>query len=276
MGIGERRDDTGSLPEPDHDRAAAFSEPGDALSAPPPGKEPASEDFAGRIGPMGPHSWVEQRIREATERGEFDNLPGAGKPLPLAESQDPDWWIKAKLKKENLDESDLVPGVIALRREAQSFPDSLSGFTREADVRAVLADYNRRVIEDIKRPTFGPSVPVVAPRIDVDAMVERWKALQTELQKQKEREERMARNREREARAAAAARAAQTQPERAPLPLLYVLAVVLAASGVAQVAVLLTPEPMLFPKPVAGVILAVAVLGLVSVITMIVRGHRES
>ena len=26
-------------------------------------------------------SWVDKRIREATERGEFENLPGAGKPL---------------------------------------------------------------------------------------------------------------------------------------------------------------------------------------------------
>lgn len=61
----------------------------------------------------------------------------------------------------------------------------------------------------------------------------------------------------------------------APLPLLYVLAFVLAASAAAQIAVLLNPEPMLFPKPMAGVILAVAALGLVSVVVMIVRGHRE-
>jgi len=29
-------------------------------------------------------SWVDQQIREAQERGEFDNLPGTGKPLDLA------------------------------------------------------------------------------------------------------------------------------------------------------------------------------------------------
>jgi DnaJ family protein C protein 28 len=29
-------------------------------------------------------SWIEQQIREAQERGEFDDLPGKGKPLDLA------------------------------------------------------------------------------------------------------------------------------------------------------------------------------------------------
>ena len=28
--------------------------------------------------------WIDQQIREAQERGEFDNLPGKGKPLDLA------------------------------------------------------------------------------------------------------------------------------------------------------------------------------------------------
>jgi DnaJ family protein C protein 28 len=28
-------------------------------------------------------SWIEQQIREARERGDFDNLPGSGKPLDL-------------------------------------------------------------------------------------------------------------------------------------------------------------------------------------------------
>jgi hypothetical protein len=38
---------------------------------------------------------VEKQIREAQERGEFDNLPGAGKPLRGidADRDDPDWWV---------------------------------------------------------------------------------------------------------------------------------------------------------------------------------------
>ena len=35
-------------------------------------------------GPRDWESWIDQQIREAQERGEFDNLPGKGKPLDLA------------------------------------------------------------------------------------------------------------------------------------------------------------------------------------------------
>ena len=39
---------------------------------------------------------VERQIREAMERGEFENLPGAGKPLHTAD-QGPGWWIRRYL-----------------------------------------------------------------------------------------------------------------------------------------------------------------------------------
>lgn len=46
-------------------------------------------------------------VREAIERGEFDNLPGKGKPLHLKRVGDPDWWIKDKLEREQLDHGEL-------------------------------------------------------------------------------------------------------------------------------------------------------------------------
>ena len=36
--------------------------------------------------------------------GEFDNLPGTGKPLNLSDAQDPDWWIKRYVAREGLGE----------------------------------------------------------------------------------------------------------------------------------------------------------------------------
>lgn len=46
-------------------------------------------------------SVVERRIREASERGEFENLPGAGEPLPeLGEPYDPRWWAKRYVERE--------------------------------------------------------------------------------------------------------------------------------------------------------------------------------
>jgi hypothetical protein len=47
-------------------------------------------------------SFVERKIREAQEAGEFERLPGEGKPLKLRHRDDPDWWVKSKIEDENL------------------------------------------------------------------------------------------------------------------------------------------------------------------------------
>jgi hypothetical protein len=46
---------------------------------------------------------AENKLRAAIDAGEFENLPGMGKPSPLIdEPYDPFWWIKRKLRQENL------------------------------------------------------------------------------------------------------------------------------------------------------------------------------
>ncbi|MDR1798990.1 MAG: DUF1992 domain-containing protein [Bifidobacteriaceae bacterium] len=45
---------------------------------------------------------AERLVRQATERGEFSGLPGAGRPLRLRHVGDPDWWIKQKIEDEDL------------------------------------------------------------------------------------------------------------------------------------------------------------------------------
>ena len=46
---------------------------------------------------------ADAKIEEAMKAGEFDNLPGMGKPLALDEEPyDPYWWIRRKLKREEL------------------------------------------------------------------------------------------------------------------------------------------------------------------------------
>lgn len=122
-------------------------------------------------------SWVERQIREAVERGEFDDLPGAGKPLDLGDVDDPEWWTKRYLKREGLDASATMPPVMQLRAEYATFPESLLDAGREDAVREVLADYNRRVVEDRLRPVLGRDMPAVAPRVDIEEMVGRWRDL---------------------------------------------------------------------------------------------------
>lgn len=42
----------------------------------------------------------ERLIREAIEAGEFDNLPGEGKPIPDAGTKDDElWWVRGWLKR---------------------------------------------------------------------------------------------------------------------------------------------------------------------------------
>jgi hypothetical protein len=59
---------------------------------------------------------ADDKIRSAIKRGEFDRLPGLGRPLWFDESDDPDWWIRRKLREEG------IPSVVAAssRQMAQS------------------------------------------------------------------------------------------------------------------------------------------------------------
>ena len=126
---------------------------------------------------------IEKIIREAIERGEFDNLPGTGKPLDLSDADDPDWWVKRLIRREQLDTSDGLPGVFGLRRERESFPDSLLDLSPEAAVREVLEDYNRRVKIDrlTNLPAKGGRMPVIAGLVNVDEMIGRWASRRAEL-----------------------------------------------------------------------------------------------
>lgn len=129
-----------------------------------------------------PHdaNWVEKTIREAQERGDFDDLPGAGKPIDLGDTSDPDWWLKRYVQRENLDMSGALPAPLQLRKEAATYPAALVDVREEAKVREIITDYNRRVREEILRPAFGPTPPLVAKTLDVDEMVEGWRVLRAE------------------------------------------------------------------------------------------------
>lgn len=120
-------------------------------------------------------SLAERRIREAMERGEFDDLPLAGQPLDFSDADDPQWWIKRWMKREHIDTAALAPLVVQLRREADGFPEALSRFDREDDLREYLADYNHRVKQDRLASRFSAESRIIAPVVDVEALVARWR-----------------------------------------------------------------------------------------------------
>ena len=122
-------------------------------------------------------AYVETAIQQAIRRGEFDDLPGTGKPIPrLGASHDPDWWIRRKIENENL--TGLGPPALRLRVEAAELESTLDALRREEDVREALEDFNQRVIEARRQLLGGP--PVVTPTRDVDADIRQWRARRAE------------------------------------------------------------------------------------------------
>lgn len=116
-------------------------------------------------------AFIESAIQVAIRRGDFDDLPGAGKPIEgLGTHHDPDWWIRRKIETENL--TGLGPPALLLRVEDRELDQQLDLLGRESDVRAVLEDFNRRVIETRRQLLGGPPV-VTSPR-DVEAEVAAW------------------------------------------------------------------------------------------------------
>jgi hypothetical protein len=118
-------------------------------------------------------SIIDKQIREAQERGAFDNLPGKGKPLPGAsEPYDEMWWVKDFVRRENVPAEALLPPAIVLRREVDRLPETLAQLRSEREVRDLVADLNARIVAYLRAPQ-GPRVPV--RRVNVDAAVERWR-----------------------------------------------------------------------------------------------------
>jgi hypothetical protein len=117
-------------------------------------------------------SLVDRQIREAQERGDFDNLPGAGKPLPdRGELYDEDWWLKELIRREEL--TGLAPTSLKIRKEAEELMERLAAVTSEAQVREIVARLNERI--DLARRGHVDGPPVVLPAFDVEEVVAAWR-----------------------------------------------------------------------------------------------------
>lgn len=115
--------------------------------------------------------YVEISIQQAMRRGDFDNLPGAGKPLTGLDNYDPDWWIKQKIEREQI--TGLGPPALTLRTEDAGLDARLDAVFSEAQVRELLDDFNHRVIDARRQLRGGP--PVVTALRDVEVELARWR-----------------------------------------------------------------------------------------------------
>lgn len=120
-------------------------------------------------------SLAEQRIAAAQAEGQFDNLPGFGKPIPgIDEPHDELWWVKDKLQRERLSS---LPPALAIRLDVEKTMDRIltsSARPTEVEVREEIAALNERIRKASFAVTWGPAVDVQP--LDVDEIVARWRA----------------------------------------------------------------------------------------------------
>ncbi|WP_432543082.1 DnaJ family domain-containing protein [Kineococcus sp. SYSU DK002] len=128
------------------------------------GREPVRRSFEDR---------VERLVREARERGDFDDLPGAGAPLRgLDREFSAEQWAADKARREGFDVAGMLPPALALRREREALARDVHELTSETVVREVVEGFNDRVRELYRRPAEGPFVAVAL--LDADALVGEW------------------------------------------------------------------------------------------------------
>lgn len=122
--------------------------------------------------------WVDDQIRDAQERGEFDDLPGKGKPLRgLDGSHDELWWVKQWLIREGVS---YLPLPLALRLEAEKLTDGLDRLASEVAVRRAFGELNDRIRQANRMPAIGGPPTTLMP-LDVDALVDRWRTHRASL-----------------------------------------------------------------------------------------------
>jgi hypothetical protein len=122
-------------------------------------------------------SSIDRQLREARERGEFDNLPGTGRPLSDAGREyEEDWWVRSWLAREG-GTSSVLPASLQLRREAEDLEKLVDRRTSEAAVRQLVAAVNERIRQARVGLMDGP--PVLLPPFDVEAVVRGWRERRT-------------------------------------------------------------------------------------------------
>jgi hypothetical protein len=119
-------------------------------------------------------TWIEAQIRVAREQGAFDNLPGAGKPLPdLDQEYNPDWWVKQFVRREQIS---ILPPSLELLQKVETELATIEKLHDEATVRRRLAALNVEIAKVNATVLEGP--PTRLAMLDVDKVVAKWRGSQ--------------------------------------------------------------------------------------------------
>jgi hypothetical protein len=112
-------------------------------------------------------SWIDQQIEEAAERGLFDDLPGAGRPLPKRDEDAAQAWLREYMRREGLPTQEVLPVPLKLRKEREVLAERVPQLASEQDVLDAVAELNGRIIEWRRLPLVSP---IFVPIVDEDQM----------------------------------------------------------------------------------------------------------
>lgn len=112
-------------------------------------------------------SWVGTQIQAAQDHGQFENLPGTGKPIPSDSALDGEnWWVRKKMETEGLRYPNLADDL--LRRITEARNEACAAPT-DAAARTIVDRMNSEIRTHRISPPPGP--PLVLPLIDIDEVL---------------------------------------------------------------------------------------------------------
>ena len=120
---------------------------------------------------------VEERIRKAQKKGRFENLDGAGQPLPLAD----DLCVPEELRLayKILKNADCLPPELQLKKEIKQTEDLLSHMEDTAEKYRILKKLNFLIMK--LNSLRKASIELDMPQQYTDKMVERFGSEQTKI-----------------------------------------------------------------------------------------------
>jgi hypothetical protein len=122
--------------------------------------------------------WVEALIRQAEMEGKFDGVADAPDPMAGVDPEspdDPDWWLKKLVARENLT---IVPEQLAVRREVSALRGALWLVASERELRERVAALNARIV-DANLANTSVVASDLAP-LDPERVVAQWRTARIE------------------------------------------------------------------------------------------------
>ncbi len=125
-------------------------------------------------------SWIEGQITQARARGEFENLPGAGKPLAdLDKTYNESWWIQSFMARED---ASWLPETLQVRRDTERVELAISRMSSERAVGEYLTELNVRICRVNTGFAAGPAAHVVP--VDSEGLMESWRTRRDERRRE--------------------------------------------------------------------------------------------